>query len=68
MATPAHVTETEVRAHQRRFSAADKLRILEEAESCTEPGAMGALLRREGLYASHLTTWRAEAQAASRPA
>ncbi len=60
MATPARVTETEVRAQRRRFSAAYKLRILEEADACTEPGAIGALLRREGLYASHLTTWRAQ--------
>ena len=35
-----------------------KLRILEEADSCTEAGQVGALLRREGLYSSHLTTWR----------
>jgi transposase len=60
MATPAHVVETEVRAERRRFSAAYKLRILEEADACTEPGAIGAWLRREGLYASHLTTWRAQ--------
>jgi transposase len=60
MATPARLVETEVRAHRRRFSAAYKLRILEEADACTEPGQIGALLRREGLYASHLTTWRAQ--------
>jgi hypothetical protein len=35
-----------------------KLRILCEADRCTEPGQLGALLRREGLYSSHLTTWR----------
>lgn len=45
-------------AKRRRFSAADKLRILEEADQCTEPGQIGALLRREGLYSSHLSRWR----------
>jgi transposase-like protein len=43
---------------RRRFSAEYKLRILHEAERQREPGAIGALLRREGLYSSHLTTWR----------
>lgn len=43
---------------RRRFEAAYKLRILEEADRCTEPGQLGLLLRREGLYSSHLTTWR----------
>lgn len=38
MATPARVVETEVRAHRRRFSAAYQLRILQEADACTEPG------------------------------
>ncbi len=42
---------------RRRFTAAYKLRILREAEQCA-PGDLGALLRREGLYSSHLTTWR----------
>jgi transposase len=60
MARAIRVADTEVRAQRRRFSAAYKLRILEEADACTEPGAIGALLRREGLYASHLTTWRAQ--------
>jgi transposase len=45
-------------AKRRRFSAEYKLRILEEVDACTEPGQIGALLRREGLYSSHLTTWR----------
>jgi len=35
-----------------------KLRILEEADRCTQPGELGQLLRREGLYSSHLSTWR----------
>jgi len=45
-------------ARRRRFGAEYKLRILNLADSCTEPGNLGALLRREGLYASNLTTWR----------
>jgi transposase len=45
-------------AKRRRFSAEYKLRILEEAEACSERGQIGSLLRREGLYSSHLTTWR----------
>jgi len=49
----------EVRAKRRTFSAAEKLRILREAERCPK-GELGALLRREGIYSSHLTTWRRE--------
>ena len=45
-------------AKRRRFSAAYKRRILEEVDRCTEPGEIGALLRREGLYSSHLSKWR----------
>jgi transposase-like protein len=45
---------------RRRFTAEYKRRILREADACTEPGAIGALLRREGLYSSNLTTWRAQ--------
>ena len=43
---------------RRKFTAQYRLRILEEAESCTQPGEVGRLLRREGLYSSHLTEWR----------
>jgi len=43
---------------RRRFTAEYKLRILRLADDCTEPGSIGALLRREGLYSSHLTMWR----------
>ena len=43
---------------RRKFTAAYKLRILKEAESCTRQGQIGALLRREGLYSSNLTSWR----------
>ena len=43
---------------RRRFSAEYRLRILEEADRCTQPGEIGRLLRREGLYSSHLSVWR----------
>ena len=43
---------------RRRFTAEYKLRVLCEADACGEPGQLGALLRREGLYSSHLTAWR----------
>ena len=43
---------------RRRFTAEYRLRILEEADRCTELGEVGRLLRREGLYSSHLTAWR----------
>ena len=46
------------KAKRRKFTAQYKLRIVEEADTCTEPGQVGALLRREGLYASHLSNWR----------
>jgi transposase-like protein len=51
-------TEVVAKATRRRFTAAEKLRVLKEAEHCTKPGELGALLRREGLYSSHLSTWR----------
>jgi transposase len=47
---------------RRRFSAGEKLRVLEEADRCREPGEVGALLRREGLYGSHLAAWREQRQ------
>jgi transposase len=50
---------------RRRFSPSYKLRIVEEADRCTEPGEVGQLLRREGLYSSHLTTWRKAAHSGS---
>jgi transposase len=49
--------EVESKAKRRQFSAAYKRRILEEADK-SGPGAIASLLRREGLYSSHLTTWR----------
>ena len=45
-------------ARRRQFSPAEKRRIVAAAERCTESGAIGALLRREGIYSSHLATWR----------
>jgi len=50
--------EVVARPTRRRFTAADKLRILKLADACTAVGSLGALLRAEGLYASNLTTWR----------
>lgn len=50
--------EVAPRASRRRFTAAYKLKIVQEADACTDPGATGALLRREGLYSSHLVDWR----------
>ena len=55
--------EVVAKAQRRRFSREYKLRILSEADGCTEAGAIGALLRREGLYDSHLTRWRQARQA-----
>ena len=43
---------------RRKFTAKYKLRILDETDTCTRPGQLGALLRREGLYSSNLTTWQ----------
>jgi transposase-like protein len=48
------------KAQRRHFSAEYKRRILEEADACTERGQIGALLRREGLYTSHLDKWRTQ--------
>ena len=48
------------RRQRRRFSAEHKERILREADACTERGALGELLRREGIYSSHLSVWRAQ--------
>jgi transposase len=50
--------EVAAKPTRRRFTAEYKLRVLREAESQREPGAIGALLRREGLYSTHLTAWR----------
>ena len=50
---------------RRRFTEEYKRRILKEADGCKESGQVGALLRREGLYSSHLTDWRRQEQQAS---
>ena len=50
--------EVVVKAQRRQFTAEYKRRILQEADACTQRGEVGALLRREGLYSSHLNTWR----------
>jgi transposase-like protein len=50
--------EVAAKPKRRQFTAEYRLRILEEADRCTEPGEVGQLLRREGLYSSHLTAWR----------
>jgi transposase len=64
MSLPAGRPETEVsaKAKRRRFTAEYKVRILREADGCTKTGEFGALLRREGLYSSHLLSWRGQAQ------
>ena len=56
----ARIPDPEVvpRAKRRQFTAKYKLSILEEADRCTERGQIGELLRREGLYSSHLSKWR----------
>ena len=51
-------TEVIAKAKRKRFTAAEKLRILREVEACRGSGEIGALLRREGIYSSYLTTWR----------
>ena len=57
--------EVSERAARRRFTAEYKLRMLRHADACTGTGALGALLRREGLYSSHLTTWRRQREEGS---
>lgn len=51
-------TEVSAKARRRQFTAEYKRKILAEADACTKPGEIGALLRREGLYSSHLVEWR----------
>ncbi len=55
--------EVTERAKRRRFTAEYKLRILRKADACKGDGDLGALLRREGLYSSHLATWRRQRDA-----
>ena len=60
--TPGVNADPEVlaKSRRRRFAVEYKLRILREADGCKGPGEVGALLRREGLYSSHLVAWRRE--------
>ena len=51
-------TEVVAKAQRKRFTAAEKLRILREVDACQGSGEIGAVLRREGIYSSYLTTWR----------
>lgn len=53
------------RPQRRRFTAEYKLAVLREADGLSRPGEIGALLRREGLYSSHLSTWRTQREAGS---
>jgi len=56
-------TEVVAKAKRKGFTAAEKLRILREVDACQGTGEMGALLRREGIYSSYLTTWRRQREA-----
>jgi len=62
---PIHPPDPEVpeKATRRRFSVEYKINILRQADHAQNPGEIGALLRREGLYSSHLTTWRRQREA-----
>ena len=63
----SHITSVEFfdRPRRRRFTAADKLRILGETDRAADTGGIGAILRREGLYSSALTEWRRQRDAAA---
>ena len=65
VAAPPPDPELVERARRRRFTAEYKLRILREADACSKPGEIGALLRREGLYSSLLTEWRRQRERGS---
>jgi len=55
---PVPDPEVSDRPRRRKFTAKYKLAVLRELDACTEPGQVGAVLRREGLYSSHVTNWR----------
>jgi transposase len=55
--------EVPAKAKRRQFSPEYRMRILREADGCKAPGELGALLRREGLYSSHLVLWRRQREA-----
>jgi transposase-like protein len=63
LATAAANPELTERPRRRRFTAEYKLSILSQADACQQHGALGALLRREGLYSSHLDAWRKQREA-----
>ena len=63
-ARPSTHSEVVAHAQRRNFSPAQKPRILEEADRCTKPGEVGALMRRKGIYSSSLSTWRRQRDAA----
>ena len=65
---PAPDPEVAATAKRRQFSSKEKRRILAAADRCSEAGAIGALLRREGIYSSLLATWRRQREAAERVA
>ena len=59
--------EVSARPVRRRFTTAYKVEILRKADACTRHGELGALLRKEGLYSSHLITWRQQREAGLTP-
>jgi len=61
---PGGDCEVVARARRRTFTDADKRRILQAADLCTKPREIGALMRREGVYSSSLSTWRRQREAA----
>ena len=65
---PAPNAEVVPNARRRSFSEATKRRILAAVDRCDQPGEVGALLRREGVYSSSLSTWRRQRDAADRAA
>jgi len=69
-ASPVPVPDPEVPANpkRRQFTAEYKRSILDQSEACRDEGAIGVLLRREGLYSSHLTTWRRQREQGERQA
>ena len=56
-------TEVSSKATRRRFPKSEKIRILREADGCTAKGSVNALMRREGIYSSHLSSWRRQRDA-----
>ena len=59
--------EVPAKVQRRRFTAEYRLRIVKQADACKKPGELGTLLRREGLYASHVTTWRRQREPVPKP-